>query len=162
MTHLKAVTESIGEAHNIMDTVYSMPNNCLFRNYQLIYDKLRYIVDRTYEDPFKWYFITFKPFNNTYEKNIDFYTHKGIDHCRKKLGKVDAYIFTRETDAMKTHINCLCVSNRDLSNLLHEKKTNKYFIYCKETDDRTAVLKYILKEAKHRRFEQFIDYTYHS
>ena len=119
MSHLKAVPQAIGEAHNIIDTVYSMPEYCLFHNNQSICERLRHIPDRTYEAPYKWYFITFKPFNSTYEKNIDFYTHKGIDHCRKKVGKVDAYIFTREIDATKTHINCLCVSNRDLTTLLH-------------------------------------------
>lgn len=162
MSHLTVVEPKVlDEAHIYNIVPFKMPNHCLFRNYNALKDKLRYITDRSYELPYKWFFLTFKPFNSTYEKNHEFYQKKGIDHIRKKLGKVEAYIITKEIQAEKTHINVLCVSKRDLPKELHGKKTNRYYIYCQECINRHDSLNYILKESKTRYFNEYEDYTSH-
>lgn len=149
----------IDGAYSIIDT-FKMPNRCLFHNYDSMIRTMGHIIQRSYERPLKWYFLTFKPFNSTYEKNIEFYSIGGFDHCRKKVGKVRTLIMTREINAAKIHINMICVSDRPLSDLLHEKKTNRYFIYCQECTDRQDTFKYIIKESKQRYFYKFKDYVY--
>lgn len=137
------------------------PTFCHFHNYHSICYDYYYIVSRTYEKPFKWYFLTFKPFDKGYIKDNLFYQKKGIDHARKKIGRVEAYYITREIKATKTHINALVCSDRDLSGL-HEKKTNKYFIYCEEVKNRFDVFEYIFKESKERYFNKNIDFAIYS
>ena len=161
MSHsYEAVTKSVGGAHNNMDTI-KMPNYNMMNNYALIHQSIGYITGRSYELPHRWFFLTFKPFNSTYDTNYSFYQNKCIDHCRKKLGKVEAYIITRETEAIKTHVNILCVTTRALDVELHQKKTNRYYIYCQEAICRHDCLKYILKESKTRYFIKYIDYVFH-
>lgn len=145
-------------AHYITAIIPPRPYFCLFHNYHNIVYDYYYIVERTYEQPFKWYFLTFKPFNKGYESDPAFYAKKGIDHCRKKIGKVTAYLITREIKATKIHINALVCSDRDLSKL-HEQKTNKYFIYCEQVKNRFQVFDYIFKESRERYFNKFIDFV---
>jgi len=136
-----------------------MPTKRLFSNYNKISKELCHIVERSYEDPEEWYFLTFKPFNKNYDRDIDFYCTKGLDHSRKKIGKVSAYIMTREIYAQKVHINMLCVSARPLDLLFHNKKTNKYYIYAEKCNDRRQVFQYIIKESKTRNFIKYKDYV---
>lgn len=149
------------EATHIIDGSI-VPTQCLFRNYTRLRNTYDHIITRSYELPDSWYFLTFKPFDKHYERDLEFYTRKGLDHCRKKIGKVKAYIITREIQATKIHINVLCVTDRNLLKL-HEKKTNKYFIHCqalgRSQRDRDHVLGYILKESKTRFFRNFDDYV---
>lgn len=155
--------EDVSGAYSLTDPTNNNPDvppMCLFRNYLSIESKVGHITERTYESPFKWYFITFKPFNSTYLKHLDFYKSKGLDHCRKKVGKVKAYIMTKEIMAEKQHINMLCVCDRPLDSLLHEKKTSKYMIFAEEAQDRDRVLQYIIKESKQRYFRRYEDYNY--
>ncbi len=161
MSHSNRLEPKVLEDASIYNEPFKIPSYCMFHNYVSIMNKCCYIVDRSYERLYKWFYLTFKPFNSTYEKYNDFYQTKGFDHCRKKLGKVGAYIITREIRARKTHINILCVTTRDLSKELHEKKTNKYFIYCQESISRHDTLHYILKESKERYFKEYKDYTFH-
>lgn len=137
------------------------PNYCLFHNYNSTHAKLVHVTNRTYESPYKWYFLTFKPFNSTYDSHHEFYQKKCLDHCRKKMGLVEAYIITRETGATKTHVNILCVTTRDLAEELHNKKTNRYYIYCQTAINRHDCLAYMLKEAKERRFNHYEDYVFY-
>lgn len=137
------------------------PYFCLFHNYHNIVHDYRYIIERTHEAPLKWYFLTFKPFDKGYAAETAWYQKSGIEHCRKKIGKADAYYLTRETKATKTHINALVLSSSDLSKL-HEKKTNKYFIYCEAVNDRFKVFDYIFKESRERYFNQYIDFAIYS
>jgi len=137
-----------------------IPDHCLFHNYREVQTKVNHLVKRSYERPFRWYFLTFKPFNKNYEKDIDFYNRKGFDHVRKKIGKTEAMIMTKEIQASKIHINVLCCSERNLSELLHDKNTNKYHIFSEPCKDRHLVLEYILKESRTRFFHEHLDYEY--
>jgi len=144
------------------DEDYIRPVHRLFENYRHVQAEVKHLVERSYEKPFKWYYLTFKPFNKNYEKDLDFYNRKGFDHVRKKIGKVSASIMTREITAKKIHINVLCCTDRPID-MLHQMKTNKYFIYCQECpgpQDRRLVLEYILKESKSRYFHEHLDYQY--
>jgi len=109
-----------------------------------------------------WYFLCFKPFNLNYEKNINWYRTKGFDHCRKKIGQVDSFIMTREIMAKKVHLNMMCVSDKPLDKLFHDKNTNYYRIYCVPCYNRHRCLDYILKESRLRYFHKRIDYQYFS
>lgn len=162
MSHSNEVESETVDRVSLSNDLYKMPSYCMLHNYLSLHKLVSYITGRTYERPHKWYFLTFTPFNSTYTKNLDFYTNKCLDHCRKKLGKVEAYIITREIKATKIHINVLCVTKRDLSKELHKAKTNRYFIYCEECRDRNHCLDYILKESKTRYFKQYVDYVSHA
>lgn len=116
------------------------------------------IINRSYEEPFKWYFIVYKPYDRAYEKQPDWFQARGIDRVRKSL-KSPAYILTRELLATKTHINVLMAScdppldNTDLC--------NKYKLHVSELPtlgDRQRVLHYITKENTSRPFVKYQDY----
>lgn len=130
-----------------------IPKYCLFHNFQTLLKQCRVLTDRTYELPYRWYFITFAPFNKNYERDIEWYKTKGFDHCRKKVGKMEQYIMTRETNASKVHINIVCVVDREL----RLTNTNRYSVYCEPCIDRRKAVEYILKESKKRYFENYID-----
>jgi len=149
-----------GALYSNEDEYIEIPKECLFHNYSKVYKQVGHLVRRSYERPHKWFMLTFKPFIKTYEKDINFYISKGFDHVRKKVGKVDAFIMTREINAAKVHINMLCCTTRALDIELHEKQTNKYFIYCQPCIDRHCALEYILKESRTRFFYEYIDYQY--
>jgi len=131
---------------------------CLFHNYAYLMYTYGHIVNRTYENA-KWYFLTFKPFNKNYERDLHFYKNQGLEHVRKKLGTgIDCYYITREIHATKTHINVLCCTRRNLEDELHEDKTKKYFIFCEQAKYRDKTLAYILKESLDRVFIKSLDY----
>jgi hypothetical protein len=153
------VPKVIVEAPIYREPHYNIPKHCLFHNHDIVKSNVSHIIERSYELPEKWYFITFKPFNKNYEKNIELYTTKCLDHCRKKLGKVSAYIMTREIKATKIHVNILCVTDRPLVKLLHGKKTYRYYIYCQEASSKRDSLEYIIKESKERYFYKYVDYV---
>jgi len=142
------------------DDGVDIPPYCVFHNYRSVHARVCHLTERSYEMPNKWYFIVFAPFNKNYEKDIKFYLNNGLDHVRKKLGKVKCLIMTREISAKKVHINVLCCTSRALDQELKDQKTNKYSIYCKKAIDRRKALVYILKEARTRYFHEYIDYQY--
>ncbi len=162
MSHLTEVEAKRSDGAHYYNGNFKMPNYNIMSNYFSTIRAIEYITRRSYEKPFKWYFLTFKPFNSTYHDNYGWYQNKCLDHCRKKLGKVEAYIMSRETEATKTHVNILCVTSRDLEQELMDKKTNRYYIYCKESICRHDCLRYIFKESKSRNFKQYKDYVFHS
>lgn len=94
----------------------------------------------------KWYMLVFKPYDDKYESNLEWYKHKGLNSCRSKLRGTKG-ILTREENAAKVHINALVCSKEPLD--LHDKThAGKYKIYCKEVSCRKKVFKYITKEFK--------------
>lgn len=122
--------------------------------------KYDHIIRRTYEDG-QWFFMTFKPYDKAYEKDKDWFQVKGMDSCRRKVGKVSTGIYTRETEATKTHINCLVHSHQSLLHLDGSSMSNKYKIFCTEAPtqfDRVQILAYITKEENHRTFTKYLDY----
>ncbi len=161
MSHPNEVESKTLDGAYKYNGTFIMPNYNLMSNYFQTIRDVEWITRRSYENPFKWYFLTFKPFNSTYDIHLDFYENRCLDHCRKKLGKVEAYIMTRETKATKTHVNILCVTTRPLEQELMNKKTNRYYIYCKESICRHDCLRYIFKESKSRNFKEYTDYVFH-
>jgi len=145
------------EAIILMDNYYIMPTRSLLSNYLAVKRATGHLIERSYELPYKWYLITFKPFNKNYERDLDFYKNKCFDHCRKKVGTVKAYVMTREVDAAKVHVNMLVCTDRLLEPLLHEKQTNRYFIYCQECKNRHDAYEYIIKESHTRMFYKHKD-----
>ncbi len=157
----EVVAKPADGAHIYNGDTFIMPSYCLFHNYNAVKKAMGHILQRSYERPYHWYYLTFKPFNKNYERDMDFYKTKGLDHCRKKVGKVKAYIMTKEIKAAKVHINMIVVTDRPLSAELHEKQTNKYFIYCQKCINRFDTFEYIIKESKSRYFKKYEDYVFH-
>lgn len=144
------VAEGEVEATTNTDPIYQ--NWLIKRNY------MNDIVNRTYEVG-KWYFVVAKPFDNTYNSSIEWYRHKGLDAIRKKLGKCNAYIGTKEVNSQKVHVNYV-VNTVELP-FVHGCNTHKYKLYVSELKtlgDRTRCLDYILKESNTRTFEEYSDY----
>jgi len=77
-----------------------------------------------------------------------------IDHVRKKIGKYNQIIITREIMATKVHYNVLVSTDKDLS-LLNDKQDSRFYIYSKvvKNEDVNRVHQYIIKESKKRYFK---------
>lgn len=119
------------------------------------------IIHRTYEHPYKWYYVVFKPYNSSYEKDPDWYKVKGLGSCRRSFKTPKAIIMTREIVASKVHINVLVCTSSDVI-LRHEKDyNNKYKLHVSlllTQADRQNVLTYLWKEALNREFVRYLDY----
>lgn len=122
------------------------------------------LIQRSYEAPYSWYYVTFKPFNDSYQAHEQRYQNcLGIvsDYCRTKA---DLGILSRETISSKTHVNAILVSCNDLLRLHGTNITKRGLKYKLHVDllltypDRHRVLMYMFKESKER---QFILYTDH-
>lgn len=119
-------------------------------------------VNRTYENPVKWYFIVWKPYDRAYEKDPDWFAVKGINSCRRKLIKPECFILTREILATKIHINGLVATDRPMMSFHEKDHCNRYkmSVYPLLTlADRQRVLDYVSKESKKRTFTQYLDYV---
>lgn len=102
-----------------------------------------------YEEPYKYYYIVFKPFNKHYSDEYD-----GMEHIRKYIQKrCKQYVITREITSAKIHYNVLAVSKYDLRQL-NGNHTKRYMIYSSivssTIEDRYRVIDYITKEFKQR------------
>lgn len=130
----------------------------------LLTEIYRPIIDRTYEKPMNWYYLTFKPLNKPYNLDRDWFANKGIEKVKDKLRGSETFVLTRETLAEKIHINALVCSKKDLTKL-HEKVCyHKYKIHCQKlysASDRRNVLNYMCKEINQRKFEKYLDYLYY-
>jgi len=136
-----------------------MPTRSILSNYNRVKLATSYLIGRSYEQPCRWFLVTFKPFSKNYEKDLIFYKYGCMDHCRKKLGRdISCYVMTREIDATKVHVNILCCTKRDLESELHDKKTNRYYIYAQECNNRHDTFEYIIKESHTRVMHSKIDY----
>lgn len=124
----------------------------------------RPIVDRTYEKPLYWYFLTFKPLDKPYKKDKNWFLFKGMEKVKDKLRGCETLFLTRETMAVKVHINALVCTKQDLTKLHNKVCYHKYKIYCDklyEASNRKRVLKYMCKEIGERKFEKYLDYLYY-
>lgn len=125
-----------------------------------------HFLKRTYEDGLKWFYIVFKPFNDSY--NIITYSDcisKTSDHLKNKF-KCDLGILSREMMSDKIHVNALVVGNQ----MLYDKHGSnvqcrglKYKLHVQQLDsysDRFNVLRYIFKEADERDFYLYQDHRF--
>lgn len=120
------------------------------------------LIERTYEDPFYWYYVVFSPLDKAYIDHYDWFQVKGLSKCRDFFQKPDTIILTRELNAKKTHINVLVCTQYPVSYRKSKIYTHKYFAHVQRIDDglagRTRVLNYMLKECKTRTFLKWLDY----
>lgn len=118
-------------------------------------------VDRTYELPYRWFYVCFKPFNKAYGKDPNWFAYKGLDKCRKFFKKPEVLLMTREIDAAKIHINALVCTKEDLTRHDQAIYSNKYKVsvfLCDTTLYKQNVSTYIRKESMTRTFERYLDY----
>lgn len=125
-----------------------------------MYDKQHFseCLLRSYEHPYYWYFLVWKPFDKTYNAHFDWYQFKGLEACRKMIKDYSVLLLTRETLATKTHVNALVCTKSPLE---HGKSTHKYKLHVKKLDtlhDRQRVLDYISKEGSLREYKLYLDY----
>ena len=97
----------------------------------------------------KIYYLVFSPKNKRYNPNRDF-----TDHIRKKMGKYNQLIITREIYATKIHYNVLVTSDDDKSRM-HDTQDSTFYIVSKvvRNEDVNRVHQYIIKESKKRYFK---------
>lgn len=151
-------TENGSEQRSGLVKQYTIMHDSLIRQYSAL-------TNRTYEQPYQWYYIVFKPFNDSYGPSYDNCIGKLYDWIRPKSC---CSIITKEIFAKKIHANALCVSDKDLllmdgTNI--QKRGLKYKIsvtYIEGRAHRENVLKYMFKEALEREFKIYSDYTHHS
>lgn len=120
------------------------------------YKQFDMVTQRTY-DGYNWYFMTFKPFNKTYDSHV-----KGVSKIMTKLANdCVAILVTRETDATKVHFNVLALTKVNFKEKYHEKTSHHMWkIYAEDcTEYRNRVLKYITKEVVTRPFMLYDDYN---
>lgn len=151
--------EVVAEANNII-----IPYNIFNRYYNNLrnYTFARYI-ERTYESPFNWYYIVWKPLNKPYSKDPDWFKNKGLDKCRNQVSKnSEVILMTREIHATKVHIHALICSSCDLYEKYHDKigynKYKQHVSVASRPADRRRITDYLLKESKSRPFIKFVDY----
>jgi len=142
---------------------------CRVKQYTIQYDSLirtySALTSRTYEQPFDWYYICFKPFNDSYGPKYDDCIGRLYDWIRPKSC---LSIITKEILATKIHANALVVSDKDLlaldgTNI--QKRGLKYKLsvtLIEGRGHRDNVLRYIFKEALHREYKIYSDYTTHT
>ena len=127
--------------------------------------KWDHIVERSYEEPVKWYLIVFKPYDKPYGRDPAFFIHRGLDKCRKLLKRPHAYVMTREIKAAKVHVNAIAATSQDILRHHDQSYCSKYKIHVQllhNLGDRRRALAYITKESNERTFEKYRDYLVHS
>lgn len=123
-----------------------------------------HLIRRSYEEPFKWYFVVFSPYDDPYNRNPDWFKVKGMDTCRLLFKKPQVNIMTREIlDCQKIHVNALVCTDQLLQD--GQNYRNKYRLFVKQLytqHDRESVLAYIGKEKTLRKpYLKYLDwYTY--
>lgn len=137
---------------------YSKPNA------SSLYSIYLHFCKRSYEEPYNWYYLVFKPYNDTY--SVLTYA-KGLnktgDYLRNKV-TAGLGILSREIESEKIHINALMCVPDDLTEW-HNKncyfKGLKYKLYVQKLDTyehRINVLAYMFKEANDRDFVLYLDH----
>lgn len=148
---------SCSEAETEANIIYRGLPHIYKRTGQQWYEQFKRVVDRTYEEPYNWYFLTFKPLDNSYDPGV-----KGVSKIMSKLANAcEAIIVTRETLATKVHFNVLCVSSVNLEQKYHDKVSHHmwkmYSVNC--NDYRYRVYDYVTKEALVRPYLLYTDYN---
>lgn len=156
---------SVGEAEAEANIVDNTELPCLFRNYRELYSKFN---DELKPEPigegyginFYTYYLVFKPFNKSYNKDFN-----GLDHIRKFIARntqIFRMLITREIEEKKVHYNVIIKTINPIA--LHNVNTNKYKIHQQlipeSADHISNTLSYILKESRRRRMIKYKDYYY--
>lgn len=140
---------------------YSKDSNQI-GNYNELYEEYRLPLSRTYWSK-GWYFLTFKPFNKTYEEDPSWYNEKLIRKVYDRFRPMAKLMWlTRETEATKTHVNLLIYTDKDISKYNDSIFFNKAKVFCVGivAQDRFNIFNYIFKESKNRWFYYHTDYKY--
>lgn len=129
-------------------------------SYEIVSPFMKQLISRTYEKPYKWYLVVFKPYDKQYDKHFEWYQTKAMEYIRRLYSKIGDIVISKEIMAKKTHFNmiivtCECVDDSETPN--HKFKLNVNEL--EQMNDRLAALVYILKEAKLRPFVKFVDYN---
>lgn len=122
------------------------------------YAYIQQLSKRSYESPFRWYFVIFKPFNKSYSKDRDWFMHKSLDSTRKYFKKPRVLIGTKEIEAAKVHVNWLVCTDQKLVDGRNTSRHKLKVIELGDIGDRRRILDYILKEASLRQFQEYKDY----
>lgn len=113
-----------------------------------------HIIKRSHEIPVEAYYLVFKPFDKNYDPGFN-----AIRHILRKLkGHWLDIIITREILASKVHYNVLLFDDEGVE--LHEKQTNRYYIFCQKlasVSDKHYVHEYMVKEVHRRPFYNNLD-----
>lgn len=133
---------------------YNIPRYNMMHNYSRLasWRMLHHFFET--QDRFVNYFVVFKPFKKTDDKNFD-----GLKHIRaylKNKGIVaEAIIITREVMAKRVHYNMLISTMYGMCQL-HDKQTSKYRMHVQMILSKIkpvlAIHDYIVKESKIRYF----------
>lgn len=118
-------------------------------------------IQRSYESPYYWYQVVFKPFDNKYDANPEWFRDKSLDYAFKYFKRAQVKIVTREVNASKIHINALVCTDRPL---VHGRNLNRHKLYVSRLPDigsRLRVFDYMVKERFDRPFYHYKDYNYH-
>lgn len=116
---------------------------------------------RTYESPYEWYLVVFKPYNDKYLKDPEWFKVKAMDACRKMFRSPREVYMTREIEANKVHINAVVCTSQELLHRHEKTYCNKYKLHVSWLErraDRENALAYIQKEAYKRPFTKYLDY----
>lgn len=123
----------------------------------------QHFIKRSYEG-LKWYYVVFKPFNDSYElPKYGDCINRVSDHIRQKF-KCSLCILSRETLSRKIHLNALVVANQEFADK-HGSNVQcrglKYKLHVQQLgdmQDRLNVLAYMFKEADERPFYLYTDH----
>lgn len=138
-----------------------------FKNIQ---NQTRFILDCSTVKPGQYYFLTFKPYDDSY--GLFHKSKKFINEIQRKFTKDSgAYLITKEILATKHHCNLLIFTEVDMYKKFHNKSVDgKYKIWCSEpipfhhysecpdVSQIARVRDYIIEESLTREFLQYQDY----
>lgn len=143
-------------------TIHDLSYEQLIAQYLKIYNYCTSVfAKRTALAELKPYFLVFKPLDKHYDR--DTFNAKGFESltqwCRKQSGS-HTYLITKEKNAAKIHFNVIIfTTEHDYVERYHGKVfANKYKIYCEAVECLDRCIQYILKEAKERLFERYLDW----
>lgn len=124
-------------------------------------EHMRNLIKRTYEVPYKWYYIVFKPFNKTYSKDPAWYQYKSMDYCRKFFRLPRVLIQVKEEIAAKTHVHALVCTDQKMIDGYNMTKYKLSVSELSDIGDRIRTLDYLIKESLNRQFIIYKDYIFH-
>lgn len=161
--------DSINESPPLSPVVKQLPpaNRLFIRGRQYVLDELLPSINRTYEKPYKWYYIVFNPLDRAYNKDLSYFEKNGLRDVMKKLKSLKCYdvnIVTEERkNCQKIHFNALTVTKTNLMKQHLKKYKNKFNMYVQEVKylDRERVLTYITKEADMRPYDEGFEYLHY-